>query len=170
MGREFVRKVERVDGRAACTVEALGPEADRLLVVLRRDVHYDSPRAKVFDGESERGTSDAVDDDIELIAEMLGDSRGAEAAHQLAGRGGIAYQRGDMSAARMGELDRHPPDSAGRASDQYALAEHQASDRKRPQRCQPGGGKGGGLHIGKAGRDRRQAADRDRGQLRHALC
>jgi hypothetical protein len=95
----------------------------------------------VFDGESERGTADAVDDDIELTAEMPGDSRGAEAAHQLAGRGGIAYQRGNMSAARMGELDRHPPDSAGRTSDQYALAEHQASDRKRPQRCQPGGGK-----------------------------
>ena len=114
-----------------------GPEADHFLV-LRRDAHYDPPQAEVFDGEPERGTADAVDDDIELTDEMLGDSRGAEVAHQLAGRGGIAYQRGDMSAARMGELDRHPPDSAGRAGDQYALAEHQASDRERPQRCQPG--------------------------------
>jgi hypothetical protein len=35
----------------------------------------------VFDGEPERGTAGAVDDDIELIAESLGDSRGAEAAH-----------------------------------------------------------------------------------------
>ena len=26
----------------------------------------------------------------------------------------------------MGKLDRHPPDSAGGTSDQYALAEHQA--------------------------------------------
>src|SRR4029077_20775221 len=102
------------DRRAACAVEAPGPEADHFLVVLRRDVHYHPSRAQVLDGEPERGTADAVDDDIELIAEMLGDNRGAEAAHQLAGRRGIAYQRGDMSAARMGELDRHPPGPAGR--------------------------------------------------------
>src|SRR5262245_37400421 len=119
MGGELVRKVQRVDHRAACPVEAPGPEADHFLVVLRRDVHYDPPRAQVLDGEPERGTADAVDDDIELTGEMLGDSRGAEAAHQLAGCGRIAYQRGDMRAARMGELDRHPPDSAGRAGDQY---------------------------------------------------
>src|SRR5690348_104314 len=112
MGREFVRKVHGVDRRAACAVEAPGPEADHFLVVLRRDVHYDPPRAQVLDGEPERGTADAVDDDIELIAEMLGDSRGAQAAHQLAGRGSIADERSDMSAARMGELDRHPPDPA----------------------------------------------------------
>src|SRR5881409_3159982 len=98
MGCEFVRQVQGVDRRAAGTVEAPGPEADRFLVVLRRDVHDDPTGAEVLDGEPERGTADAVDDDIELIAEMLGDSRGAEAAHQLAGRGGIAYQRGDMSA------------------------------------------------------------------------
>jgi len=36
----------------------------------------------------ERGAADAVDDDIEVAAEMLGDSRGAQAAHQLAGRDG----------------------------------------------------------------------------------
>src|SRR5689334_24710315 len=114
MGREFVRKVQGIDRRAARAVEAPGPEADHFLVVLRRDVHYDPPRAQVLDGEPEGGTADAVDDDVELIAEMLGDIRGAEAAHQLAGRGGIAYQRGDMSAARMRELDRHPPDPAGR--------------------------------------------------------
>src|SRR6266536_6430094 len=117
MGCEFVRKVQRADRRAVCTVEAPGPEADHFLVVLRRDVHHDPPRAEAFDGEPERGTADAVDDDVELIVEMPGDSRGAQAAHQLAGRGGIAYQRGDMSAARMGELDRHPPDSAGRTCD-----------------------------------------------------
>src|SRR6266566_7777916 len=104
MGREFVRKVQRVDRRAARTVEAPGPETDHFLLVPRRDVHHDPPRAEVFDGEPERGTADAVDDDIELIAEMLGDSRGAQAPHQLAGRGGIAYQRGNMSAARTGEL------------------------------------------------------------------
>jgi hypothetical protein len=125
-----------------------------------------TPRAQVLDGEPGRVTADAVDDDIEFTADMLGDSRGAEAAHQLAGRGGVAYQRGHMSAARMGELDRHPPDSAGRTRDQYAPGEHQSSDRKRPQRCQAGGGKGGSLHIGKAGGDRRQAADRNRSQLR----
>jgi hypothetical protein len=70
----------------------------------------------------------------------------------------------------MGELDRHPPDSASRTGDQYALAEHQACDLKRPQRCQPVGGKGGGLDIRKEARDRRQAADRDRGQLCPRSC
>src|SRR5689334_25412002 len=142
MGRELVRKVQRIDHRAACAVQASGPEADQFLVVLRREVHYDPPWAQVLDGKPEGGTADAVDDDIELTVEMLGDSRGAEAAHQLAGRGGIADKRGDISAARLGELDRHAPDSASGASDQYALAKHQASDRKRPQRGQPGGGKG----------------------------
>ena len=148
------------------TLHPTGEWTTHFLVVLRRDVHYDPPRAKVLDDEPERGTADAVDDDIELTGEMLSDSRGAEAAHQLAGPGRIAYQRGDMSTARMGELDRHPSDSAGRTGDQHALAEHQASDRKCPQRCQPSGGRGGGLHIGKPGRDRRQPADRNRGQLR----
>src|SRR6476469_9716644 len=121
MGRELVRKVQRVDHRAAGTVEEPGPEADHFLVVLRREVHYDPPWAQVIDGKPERGTADAVDDDIELTAEMLGDRRG-----------GIADQRGDISAARLGELDRHPPDSARGTSDQYALAKLQASDRKRP--------------------------------------
>jgi hypothetical protein len=79
-------------------VEVLGPEADHFLVVLRRDVHDDPARAQVPDGEPERGTADAIDDDIKLTAEMLGNRRGAEAAHQLAGRGGIAYQRGARSA------------------------------------------------------------------------
>src|SRR5438045_7101984 len=118
MGGELVRKVQCGDHRAACTVEASGPEADQFLVVLRRKVHYDPPWAQVLDGKPERGAADAVDDDIELTAEMLRDSRGAEAAHQLAGRGGIADQRGDISAARPGELDRHPPDSASSTSDQ----------------------------------------------------
>jgi len=45
----------------------------------------------VPDGEPERGTAGAVDDDIELPAEMPGGRRGAGAADQLAGRGGIAH-------------------------------------------------------------------------------
>ena len=80
----------------------------------------------VLDGEPEGGPAGTVDDDIEVAAELLDDGRGAEAAQQLPGRGGIADQRGDDSAAGAGELDRDAPDSAGRARDQHALAEHQA--------------------------------------------
>jgi hypothetical protein len=97
---------------------------------------------------------------------VLGHDRGTETGHQLGGRGGVAHQRGDMSAAGPGQLYRHPPDTAGRPGDEHALAEHQAPDLERPERGQPGRGQGGGLHIGNAGGYHGQPADRDRGQLR----
>jgi hypothetical protein len=53
----------------------------------------------VFDGEPEGDPADTVDDDVEVAAELLDDTPGAQAAQQLPGRGGIADQRGDDSAA-----------------------------------------------------------------------
>jgi hypothetical protein len=53
----------------------------------------------VLDGEPQGGPADIVDDDIEVAAELLDDAPGAQAAQQLPGRGGIADQRGDDSAA-----------------------------------------------------------------------
>ena len=120
----------------------------------------------MLDGEPQGGPADTVDDDIEVAAELLDDAPGAQAAQQLPGRGGIADQRGDDSAAGAGELDRDAPDSAGRARDQHALTEYQASDLQRPQRCQAGGGKRGGLRVGNRAGNRGQAADRNRGELR----
>src|SRR6185437_11056720 len=38
MAGEFVRQVQRADPRAAGTVETPGPEADHVLLVLRRDI------------------------------------------------------------------------------------------------------------------------------------
>jgi hypothetical protein len=55
----------------------------------RRGLPDDPRLARVLDGEPERGTADAVDDDIELTGEMLGDSRGAEAE----GTGGLLRDR-----------------------------------------------------------------------------
>src|SRR5260221_2877573 len=117
MRGELVGKVQRVDPGAAGTVEAAGPEGDRFVVVLGCDVDHDTARGEVLDGEPECGPADAVDDEIEVAIELLGDGGGADAAQPFAGCGGIANQRGDVRAARAGELDGHPPASAGRACD-----------------------------------------------------
>jgi hypothetical protein len=44
----------------------------------------DAAAQQGVDGKPERGTADAVDDDIELTAEMLGDSRGLTAVTAIA--------------------------------------------------------------------------------------
>ena len=110
--------------------------------------------------------SHAVDDQIEVAVEPLDHVAGAEAAHELPRRGGIANQSADARAARTRELDRHAPDAAGRAGDQHPLAEYEATDLDRPQRGHPGGGQGGGLRVGYRVGYHRQRGGCNRGQLR----
>jgi hypothetical protein len=126
-----------------------------------------TPRGRrCSNGEPERGTAHAADDDIEVAAETLHDSRGAQPAQQRPGSGGVADQRGDISAAGPGQLDRHPADPAGRPGDQHAPAEQQPPDLQGPQRRQPGRGEGGRLQVRNADRHRRHPVDRNRRQLR----
>jgi hypothetical protein len=63
------------------------------------------------------------------------------------------------------ELDRDPPDAAGRAGDEHAFAEHGAGDLERPQRGQACGGQGRCLRVGDAVGDRGQPTGRNRGEL-----
>ncbi len=105
-------------------------------------------RGDVLDGEAERRASDSVDDQVEVGGDLLEDFVGAETAEELLRSSGVAHERGDVGSALVGELDREPPDAAGRAGDQHALAEYEAGDLERPQRRHPGGGQRGGLRVG----------------------
>src|SRR6266545_1142403 len=140
--------VHRVDLRPLRSVEARRLESDGLVVTLGRDVDDDAARGDVLDGEAERRAADSVDDHVEVAGDVLDDVGGAQAAEELLRCRRVAHQRGDVGAALAGELDRDPPDAAGCAGDQYALAEYEAGDLERPQRRQTGGGQRGGLRVG----------------------
>src|SRR5829696_29294 len=147
VGGELVREVQRVDPRPLRPLEPRRLEGDGLVVALGRDVDDDSTRSDVLDGKAERGPPDSVDDQIEVAGEGLDDVGRAEPAKELLRRDRVAHQCGDVGAALAGELDRDPPDAAGGARDQHALAEYEAADLERPQRRQTCRGQRGGLRV-----------------------
>src|SRR5439155_1108346 len=129
-------------------VELRRMERDGFVVDLGRDVDDDAVRSEVLDGEAEGAASDPVDDKGEVVGDGLDDLGGAEMAEEVVRSRGVAYQCGDVGAARAGELDRDPPDAAGCAGDQHALAEYRSGDLERAQRRHPGCGQRRGLRVG----------------------
>ena len=146
---EFVRKVQRVDRRAAGPVEAPGAEADHFLIVLGRDVrhHPRGQRCSMASPNVAPPTPSMMTSNSPpgCATTAVAPRRPVSARCRAASRtSAVTSQR-----RQPGQLNRHPADSAGRTGDQHAFPEHQAPDLQGPQRCQPGRGKGGSLHVRK---------------------
>jgi hypothetical protein len=73
--------------------------------------------------------------------------------------------RGDVRAARPGELDREAPDATGRPRHEHAPPEQQPAQLERPQRGETRRGQRGGLCVAHAVGDLRQHRDRHRREL-----
>ena len=102
--------------------------------------------ADAGEGGGEAGASDRLEQQVERLAVRLelGDQLvGAELLQPRAALG-APHHAGDMGAGALGELDREPADTAGRAGDQHAAAEQRAADLERPDRGQAGDGQRGG--------------------------
>lgn len=73
----------------------------------------------MLDGSPERRPADALDYDVEFAAQFGSNHRGAQTPQHLSRGGRVAGQRGHLGTRQIRELDRHPADPAGRASDQH---------------------------------------------------